>query len=83
MIYGGGGSVNSSNVLFEGESWALDGLYTAFGTWWHTVTHGRESEGGNWRMEWVASTLHTILERGVSSITNANAHSSAASSRLN
>ena len=27
--------------------------YTVFGMWWHTVTHGR----GNWRMEWVASTL--------------------------
>jgi len=24
--------------------------YTAFGTWWHTVTHGRGSEGetGEW-----------------------------------
>jgi len=34
-------------------------------------------------MEWVASTLHTTLERGVSSITTADAHTSAASSRLN
>jgi len=34
-------------------------------------------------MEWVASTLHTTSERGVSSITNADAHTSAASSRLN
>ena len=38
---------------------------------------------GNWRMEWVASTLHTTSEHGVSSITTADAHSSAASSRLN
>jgi hypothetical protein len=41
---------------------------------------------GNWRMEWVASTksvLHTTSELGVSSITNADAHTSAASSRLN
>jgi len=38
---------------------------------------------GNWRMEWVASTLHTTLEHGVSSITTADAHISAASSRLN
>jgi len=38
---------------------------------------------GNWRMEWVASTLHTISEHGVSSITTADAHTSAASSRLN
>ena len=44
----------------------------------HTVTHGR----GNWRMEWVASTLHTTPERGVSSITTTDAHTSAASSRL-
>jgi len=33
-------------------------------------------------MEWVASTLHTTLKRGVSSITTADAHTSAASSRL-
>jgi hypothetical protein len=51
--------------------------------WWHTVTHGRGSEGGNWRMEWVASTLLTTSEHGVSSITTADAHTSAASSRLN
>jgi len=38
---------------------------------------------GNWRMEWVASTLHTTSERGVSSITTADANTSAASSRLN
>jgi len=34
-------------------------------------------------MEWVASTIHTTLERGVSSITAADAHTSAAISRLN
>jgi len=34
-------------------------------------------------MEWVASTLHTTSERGVSSITTADAHNSAASIRLN
>jgi len=38
---------------------------------WHTVTHGRGR--GNWRMEWVASTLHTTSEHGVSSITTADA----------
>ena len=38
---------------------------------------------GNGRMEWVASTLHTLSEHGVSSINTANAHTSAASSRLN
>jgi hypothetical protein len=36
-----------------------------------------------WRMEWVAGTLHTTWEQGVSSITTADAHTSAASSRLN
>jgi hypothetical protein len=37
----------------------------------------------NWRMEWVASTLYTTSEHGVSSITTADAHTSAACSRLN
>jgi hypothetical protein len=50
------------------------------------MAHGEAREGkwrGNCRMEWVASTLHTTSEHGVSSITTANAHTSAASSRLN
>jgi len=34
-------------------------------------------------MEWLASTLHTTSEHGVSSITTAETHTSAASSRLN
>jgi len=34
-------------------------------------------------MDWVASTLHTAAEHGVSSITTADAHASAANSRLN
>jgi len=38
---------------------------------------------GNWGMERVASTLHTTSEHGVSSISAADAHTSAASSRLN
>ena len=37
---------------------------------------------GNWRMEWVASTLHTTSEHGVSSIITAAAHTSVVS-RLN
>ena len=57
--------------------------YTPVETWWHAVTHGRGSEGGNWRKEWVASTLHTTSEHGVSSITTADTRTSAASSRLN
>jgi hypothetical protein len=38
---------------------------------------------GNWRMEWVASTLHITSEHVVSSITTADVHTLAASSRLN
>jgi len=34
-------------------------------------------------MDWVASTLHTTSEHGVSSITTAHAHTLAVSSRLN
>ena len=45
--------------------------------WWHTVTH-RGKWRGNWWMEWVASTLHTTSEHGVSRITTADAHISAA-----
>jgi len=50
------------------------------------MAHGDARDGkwrGNWRMEWVASTLHTTSEHGVSCITTADAHTSAASSRLN
>ena len=53
---------------------------------WNVMGQGDAREGkwkGNWRMEWVASTLHTTSERGVSSITTADAHTSTASSRLN
>jgi hypothetical protein len=50
------------------------------------MAHGDAREGkwkGNWRIEWVASTLHTTSEHGASSVTTADAHTSAASSRLN
>ena len=50
------------------------------------MAHGDARAGkwrGNWRMEWVASTLHTTSEHAISSITTADAHTSAASSRLN
>ena len=52
---------------------------------WNVMAHGDAREGkwrGNWRMQWVASTLRTTSEHGVSSITTADAHTSAASSRL-
>jgi len=53
---------------------------------WNVMAHGDAREGkwrGNWRIEWVASTLHTSSEHGVSSITTADAHTSTASSWLN
>ena len=53
---------------------------------WNVMAHGDVREGkwwGNWRTEWVVSTLHTTSEHGVSSITTADTHTSAASSRLN
>jgi hypothetical protein len=52
---------------------------------WNVMAHGDAREGkwrGNWWTEWVASTLHTTSEHGVSSITTADARTSAASSRL-
>ena len=53
---------------------------------WNVTAHGDARVGkwrGNWWMERVPSTLHTTSEHGVSSITTADAHTSAASSRLN
>jgi len=53
---------------------------------WNVMAHGDAREGkwgGKWRMEWVASTLHATSEHGVSSITTADTHTSAANSRLN
>ena len=53
---------------------------------WNVIAHSDAQEGkwrGNWWMEWMASTLHTTWEHGVSSITTTDAHTSAASSRLN
>ena len=44
---------------------------------WNVMIHG-DAGRGNWRMEWVASTLHTTTEHGVSSITTADAHTPAA-----
>jgi len=49
------------------------------GTRWCTGGEWRR----NWWMEWVASTLHTTSEHGVSNITTADAYTSAASSWLN
>jgi len=61
-------------------------LYLYIRLSWNVMAHGDAQEGkwrGNWRMEWVASTLHTTSEHGVSSITTADVNTSAASSWLN
>jgi len=50
------------------------------------MAHGDAREGnwrGNWRMAWLANILRTTSEHGVSSITTDDAHTSAASRRLN
>jgi hypothetical protein len=53
---------------------------------WNVMAHCDARDGkwrGNWRMDYVASTLHTTSGAGVSSTTTADAHTSAASIRLN
>jgi hypothetical protein len=53
---------------------------------WNVMAHCDAREGkwrGNWRVDWVASTLHTTSDHGVSSITTTGAHTSAATSRPN
>ena len=68
------------------NSFYPQGLLKYVDSSWNVMAHGDAREGkwkGNWRMECVASTLHTTSEHGVSSITTADAHTSAASSRLN
>jgi len=66
--------------------WTIDARNTLVDSSWNVMAHGDAREGkwkGNWQMEWVASTLHSTLEHGVSSITTADAHTLAAGSRLN
>ena len=61
-------------------------LHSLVETSWNVMAHCGAREGkwrGIWRMEWVNSKLYTTLEHGVSRITTADAHTSAASSRLN
>ena len=54
---------------------------------WNVMAYGdargEGSEGKNGECEWVASTFHTTSKRVVSHISTADAHTSAASSRLN
>ena len=89
----------SSSWVSELKQWLVDWLlsdsvifrvpsnqHTMLESSCNVMAQGDMREGkwrGNWRMEWVASTLHTISERRVSSITTGDAHTSVASSRLN
>jgi len=67
--------------------WLYHELSVSVESSWNVMAHGDTRGGGEWRgnwpMQWVVSTLHTTSEHGVSSITTADAHTSAASSRLN
>jgi hypothetical protein len=77
----GMGRLGRGKAFFSRQGWNLASL-SPLEMWWHTVTQGGKWRE-NWRIELVASTLHTTSEHGVSSITTADAHTSAASSRLN
>jgi len=79
-------SVNETTSIISEYSCCSDRSSKEIESRWNVMAHGDAREGKwreNWRMEWVASTLHTISEHSVSSIITADAHTSAASSRLN
>ena len=65
--------------MCSGEIWC----YSSVETWWHTVTHGRGSEGETCEWSGWPVVLHSTSEHGASSITTADEHTSAASTRLN
>jgi len=79
--------VKSLHLYSQSHSWPCPAHFTrsrlqlkCHGTQWRM---GREVKGKLANGVWVASTLHTTSEHGVSSITTADAHTSAASCRLN
>ena len=77
---------NGRDLIHGSITATLQGISKSVESSWNVRAHGDVREGkwrGNWRMEGVTSTLHTTSEHGVSSITTADAHTSAASSRLN
>ena len=82
-------NINSAYKLYSGSyngKWRSPHIDSVVESSWNVIAHGDAREGkwrGNWRREWVASTLHTTSEHGVSSVTTADAPTSAASSRLN
>ena len=76
----------TDNNTFVGIVYIFDNMARVLDSSWNVMVHVGAQKGkwtGNWRMEWVASTLHTSSEHGVSSITSVDAHTSAASGRLN
>ena len=77
-------SMSNINHIVNCLSWFLSWL--SVGSSWKVMAHGDAREGkwwGNWQMEWVAITFKTTSEHDLSSITTADVHNSAASSRLN
>jgi len=89
------GSSNVESARFWPLSCKTHGHASVFVSWfvsvpvdssWNVMAHGDARVGkwrGNWRVEWITSTLHTTSEHGVSSITTAGAPISATSTRLN
>jgi len=77
----GGKEENKKNCLWSSGILCCRVQLKSDGTQW--CTKGGWKWRGNWWMEWVASTLHTTSNHGVSGITTADAHNSATSSRLN
>jgi hypothetical protein len=86
------GSTDIKNLSVNGFYQTLEHLiisrpiFSAVESSWNAMVHRDAREGkwrGNWRMEWLVSTLHITSEHGLSSITTADAHTTAASNRLN
>ena len=79
-------TLQDSGKLDRDSRWLHTACSRGVESGWNVMAHGDAQEEkwwGNWRMEWVASTLHTTSQHGVSSITTADAQNSAANSRLN
>jgi hypothetical protein len=68
------------------NEWQITLSVNFVGSSWNVMAQSEAREGkwrGNWRLEWVASTLHATSKHCVSSITTADAHTSDASNRMN
>ena len=64
-------------IVFARQTWSkacIQIYISVVESSWNAMAHSDAQEEkwrGNWQMEWVASTLHTTSEHGVSSITTA------------